>query len=112
MGKQVDNIVFDHVYDDNIIDSCITLDFNTQRKYVDEFEVPYKYTVLYSTRKNEIIPDSIEVSDIRELYKNIDKEDCLPDIGLLDYKDEDLGLNLKDVSLRELYKAVLDKELN
>lgn len=112
MGKQVDSIVFDHVYSKDILDSCVTLDFNTQRKYVDEFEVPYKYTVLYSIRKNEILPDNIEISDVNELYKNIDKDDCLPDVGLLDYKDDDLGLDLKDVTLRELYKAVLEKELN
>lgn len=112
MGKQVDSISFDHVYNDKILDSCITLDFNTQRKYVDEFEVPYRYTVLTSTRKNEKFPDSIEISDVKELYKNIDKEDCLPDVGLLDYKDDELGIDLKDVTLRELYKTILDEELN
>ena len=111
MGKQVDNIVFDHVYHDDILDSCITFDFNSEIHYTDEFEVPYKYTVLTSTRKNEIIPDNIEISDVHELYKVIDKEDCLPDVGLLDYKDDDLGIDLKDVTLRELYKAVLDKAL-
>ncbi len=112
MGKKIDNIVFDSVYDDKILDSCIILNFNNERHYTDEFEVPYKYTVLLNTRKKEIIPDSIEVSDINELYKNINKEDCLPDIGLLDYKDDNLGLDLKDVTLRELYKNVLEKVLN
>ncbi|WP_321994389.1 hypothetical protein [Clostridium butyricum] len=112
MGKQVDSIVFDHVYSDKILDSCITLDFNTQRKYVDEFEVPYKYTVLTSTRKNKELPDSVEISDVHELYKNIDKEDCLPDVGLLDYRDDELGIDLKNVTLREVYKIVLNKKLN
>lgn len=109
MGRKVDSITFDHVYNEKTLDSCITLDFNLERKYVDEFEVPYKYTVLYSLRENEIIPDNIEISDVEELYKVIDKEDCLPDVGLLDYKDNELNLDLKDVTLRKLYKEVLKK---
>lgn len=112
MGKQVDSIVFDHTLNENLLDSCITLNFNCERHYTDEFEVPYKYTVLTNTRKNQIIPDNIEISDVKELYKNIDKEDCLPDVGLLEYKDDELQLDLKDVTLKELYKAVLDKLFN
>lgn len=45
-------------------------------------------------------------------YEVIDNENCLPDIGKLDYKNKELGLDLKDVTLRELYKKVLDKVLN
>jgi hypothetical protein len=112
MGKQVDSVAFDHVYDENILDSCIIFNFNTERHYTDEFEVLYKYTVLTNTRKNETIPDSIEISDVRELKKVIDTKNCLPDVGLLDYKDEELGLDLKDVTLRELYKEVLNKVLD
>ena len=54
---------------------------------------------------------SIEILDLKKVYKNIDKEECLPDVGLLDYKDDELALDLKDVTLRELYKEVLKKVL-
>ena len=54
---------------------------------------------------------SIEILDLKKVYKNIDKEECLPDVGPLDYKDDELDLELKDVTLRELYKEVLKKVL-
>ncbi|ATD55028.1 hypothetical protein [Clostridium chauvoei] len=111
MGRQVDNITFDYVCDNKILDSCITLNFNTERHYTDEYEVPYKYTVLTNTRKNEVLPDNIEISNVKELFNNIEEKNCLPDVGLLDYKDEELGLNLKNITLRELYKEVLKKIL-
>lgn len=78
------------------------------------FEIPYKgYEVLLN--HNRLNPDeihSIEVNGADKLLDVIDNEDCLPDVGLLDYEDEELHINEKDVTLRELYKIVLNKVLN
>lgn len=109
MGKQINSITFDYSYDNKILDSCITLEFNTERHYTDEYEVPYQVEILMSTGKGMNIPDVIEIKGLKELYDVIEKEDCLPDIGLLDYEEEELGLNIKDVTLRELYKEVLKR---
>lgn len=113
MAKKIISLSIDESEIPNILESCIILNFNTERKYVDEFEVPYEYEfeVLTSTRENEIIPDVIEIKGLRRLYKVIDKEDCLPEIGSFDYENEELDLNLKNVTLRELYKEILNKVL-
>lgn len=107
MGKKVISLSIGE--EDNLIESCVMLNLSNEIAYVDEFEVPYQVEVLMSTRENESIPDVIEIRGLRQLYEVIDKEDCLPDVGLLDYKDEEVGLDLKNVTLRELYKVVLDK---
>ena len=111
MGKKIISLSIDKSDIENILESCIILDSNMEIVYVDEFEVPYQVEVLMSTREGMTIPDVIEIEGLSQLYDVIDKEDCLPDVGLLDYKEEELGLNLKDVTLRELYKEVLKKVL-
>ncbi|MEG2412576.1 MAG: hypothetical protein RSA29_17135 [Clostridium sp.] len=113
MGKEIISLSIDESDIENVLESCIILDYNNETAYVDEFEVPYEYEfeVLTSTRKNKIVPDVIEIKGLNGLYKVIDKEDCLPDVGLLDYENKELGLNLTNVTLRELYKAILNKVL-
>lgn len=111
MGKKVISLSVDKSDIENILESCIILDFNNEITYVDEFEVPYQVEILMSTRKGMNIPDVIEIKGLKQLYDVIDKEDCLPDVGLLDYEEKELGLNLKDVTLRKLYKEVLKKVL-
>lgn len=111
MGKKVISLSIDESDIEGILESCIILESNDEIAYVDEYEVPYQVEILISTRKGMIIPDVIEIKGLRQLYDVIDKEDCLPDVGLLDYEEEELGLNLKDVTLRELYKEVLNKVL-
>lgn len=111
MGKKVISLSVGESDIESILESCIILDSNDEIAYVDEYEVPYQVEVLMSTREGMTIPDMIEIKGLSQLYDVIDKEDCLPDVGLLDYKEEELGLNLKDVTLRELYKEVLNKVL-
>lgn len=111
MGKKVISLSIDESDIESILESCIILESNDEIAYVDEFEVPYQVEVFMSTRKGMIIPDVIEIKGLRQLYDVIDKVDCLPDVGLLDYEEKELGLSLKDVTLRELYKEVLKKVL-
>lgn len=111
MGKKVISLSIDESDIEGILESCIILESNDEIAYVDEYEVPYQVEVLMSTREGMTIPDMIEIKGLSQLYDVIDKEDCLPDVGLLDYKEEELGLNLKNVTLRELYKEVLKKVL-
>lgn len=109
MGKKVISLSVDK--EDNILESCIILNISEEIAYVDEFEVPYQVEILTSTRETESIPDVIEIKGLKQLYDVIDNEDCLPDVGLLDFEDKELGLTLRDVTLRELYKEVLKKVL-
>lgn len=109
MGREIVSLSIDK--DDDILESCIILDCNNEISYTDEYEVPYQVEILISTRENESIPDVIEIKGLEQLYEVIENEDCLPDVGLLNYKDERLSLDLKDVTLRELYKEVLNKVL-
>lgn len=111
MGKKVVSLSIDNSDLENILESCIILESNKETAYVDEYEVPYQVEILVSTRKGMNIPDIIEIKGLRQLYGVIDKEDCLPDVGLLDYEENELGLNLKDVTLRQLYREVLNKVL-
>lgn len=109
MGKKVISLSVDK--EDNILESCIILNISEEIAYVDEFEVSYQVEILTSTRETESIPDVIEIKGLKQLYDVIDNEDCLPDVGLLDFQDRELGLTLRDVTLRELYKEVLKKVL-
>lgn len=109
MGNKVISLSVDK--DDDILESCIILNINEEIAYVDEFEVPYQVEILTSTRENQSIPDVIEIKGLKQLYDVINNEDCLPNVGLLDFEDKELGLTLRDVTLRELYKAVLKKIL-
>lgn len=111
MGKKVISLSVGESDIENILESCIILNYSKEIAYVDEFEVPYQVEILTSTRKGESIPDVIEIRGLKQLYEVIDKEDCLPDVGLLDYEEKELGLNLKNVTLRELYKEVLNRVL-
>jgi len=95
---------------DEIISKCC-LNSNNDNLLTDGYEAHgYEILLHYIGETDEVA--SVEILDIKKVYKNINKEECLPDIGLLDYKDEGLGVDLKDVTLRELYKNVLDKVLN
>lgn len=111
MGKKVISLSMGESDIEGVLESCIILDCSKEIAYVDEFEVPYNFEVFLSTRNNCNIPDVIEIKGLQQLQKVIDEEDCLPDVGLLDYSDDELGINLKDVTLKELYKEVLNKVL-
>ncbi|WP_373898779.1 hypothetical protein ACER0A_005050 [Haloimpatiens sp. FM7315] len=111
MGKKVISLSVDESDIEGIMESCIILNYSDDIAYTDEYEVPYQVEILMSSRKGMNIPDVIEIKGLKQLYEVIDKKDCLPDVGLLDYEEEELGLNLKDVTLRELYKEVLQKVL-
>lgn len=111
MGKKVVSLSIDESDIEGILESCIILESNDEIAYVDEYEVPYQVEILMSNREGMSIPDVIEIKGLKQLYDVIDNEDCLPDVGLLDYEEKKLGLNLKDVTLRELYKEVLKKVL-
>lgn len=111
MGKKVVSLSVTESDAKGVLESCIILDFNKEIAYVDELDIPYNYEVLTSTRKDCSIPDVIEIKGLHQLQKAIDENDCLPDVGLLDYKDDELDIDLKDVTLRELYKEVLNKIL-
>lgn len=111
MGKKVVSLSVDESDISNVLESCIVLDYNNETAYVDEFEVPYQVEILTSTRDGMDIPDVVEIRGLKQLNEVIDNEDCLPDVGLLDYEEKELGLNFKDVTLRELYKEVLKKVL-
>ena len=111
MGKKVISLSIDESDIEGILESCIILESNDEIAYVDEYEVPYQVEILMSTRKGMNIPDVIEIKGLNQLYDVIDREDCLPDIGLLDYEEKELGINLKSLTLRELYKEVLKKVL-
>lgn len=111
MAKRIIDLSIGECDIPDILESVIILDGNSEIKYVDEYEVPYEYEyeVFTSTRENESIPDVIEIKGLKGLNKVINNDDCLPDIGLLDYKDEELNLDLKGVTLRELYKEIFKK---
>ncbi|EPY2275254.1 hypothetical protein ACXAUS_004189 [Clostridium sporogenes] len=113
MGKKVKSLSVGESYIEGVLESCIIIDCDKSRRYVDEFEIPdeYEFEVFTSTKENTTIPDIIEINGLQGLSKVIDNEDCLPDVGLLDYEEKELGLNLKNVTLRELYKQVLKKVL-
>ncbi|MBE6071051.1 MAG: hypothetical protein E7208_03720 [Clostridium butyricum] len=109
MAKIVESLSLVEMNDEIISKCCLSS--NNDNLLTDGYETPeYEILLHYIGETDEIA--SVEILDLKKVYKNIDKEDCLPDIGLLDYKDEDLGLNLKDVTLRELYKNVLERVLN
>ncbi len=109
MAKVVESLSLNELDDEIISKCCLRSDCDNLE--TDAYETPeYEVLLHYVGASNELA--SIEILDLKKVYKNIDKEDCLPDIGLLNYKDDDLGLDLKDVTLRELYKNVLDKALN
>lgn len=112
MAKEVVSLSVDKSEIPGVLESCIILNSSKERAYVDEFEIPYDFEVFTSTRKKEKLPDVIEIKGLKQLNEVIDKDDCLPDVGLLDYRDDELNLDLKDVTLRQLYKEVLKKVLN
>lgn len=111
MGKRVISLSIGESDIEGILESCIILDHSKEIAYVDEFEVPYNFEVLLSTRNNCNIPDVIEIKGLQQLQEVIEEKDCLPDVGLLDYSDDELGVSLKDVTLKELYKEILNKAL-
>jgi hypothetical protein len=94
-------------YGDNILSSMVSFDTGFVNKHflVSEFENPYQHEVELTTADGEKKPENVEVIGLVQLAKAIDKKDCLPDIGLLDYKDE--FIDVHDVTLQELYKEVL-----
>lgn len=109
MGQKIIGIALQN--DIGIFESTCLIKYDDVEIVTDEFETPYDYEVLMNMDEDNNSIQSIEINGVDRLFKVIDKEDCLPDIGLLNYKDDGLGLDLKDVTLRELYKNVLDKVL-
>lgn len=109
MGKRVISVSADNTF--GYLELACLLKFNQLDSETDEFETPYNYGVLITkeVKSNDI--KCIEIQDAEELLKVIDKKDCLPDVGLLDYEDNELNLNLKDVTLKELLKEILNKIL-
>lgn len=94
------------------IEATCAIEYEGKNIVTDEFITPYNYQVVIDIDEDTEIIQSVGVDGADRLFSVIDKEDCLPDVGLLDYKDDDLKLDLKDVTLRELYKNVLNKVLN
>lgn len=109
MGQKVIAVSLEN--DIGILESACLIRYDDVDIITDEFETPYDYEVLLNVDEKNNMVQSVEVNGADRLFNVIDKEDCLPNIGLLDYKDEDLKLDLKNVTLRELYKEVLRKVL-
>ena len=93
---------------DEIISKCCFLN-NCDNLITDGYETSEYEVLLHYVGETDNLA-SIEILDVKKVYENIDREDCLPDVGLLDYKDDELALDLREVTLRELYKEVLSKE--
>ncbi|MGL4913129.1 MAG: hypothetical protein ACRC3Y_11950 [Romboutsia sp.] len=87
-----------------------TFMFNTNRAFVDEVEIPskYKYEILECREERTDNLKALIVIYAEELSKVIDNEDSVPEIGLVSYKDD--ILDLKDVSIREVFKKILEME--
>lgn len=110
MAKEIVGISFDSSQG-YLIMTCSFI-INTNRAFVDEIDIPknYKYEILEC---REAITDNLKtiiVNYAEELFKVIDNEDSVPDIGPVNYKYD--TLDLKNVSLREVFKKVLELELN
>lgn len=101
MGKKIDSIAIEKI-SDSIVSVC-NLKYEKVHLVTDEFEVPYDYTVLMHYKDGTDELHGIEILDFEYLVPVIDKEDSLPDIGLLDYKE------YKDKTLREIYKILIDE---
>lgn len=112
MAKEVVSLSINESEIPGVLESSIIFNISKERAYTDEVEVPYDFEILTSTREKEKFPDVIEIKGLKQLKEVIDQADCLPDVGLLNYKDDELKLDLKDVTLRQLYKEVLKKVLN
>lgn len=91
------------------IASNCNLKVEITKHLTDEYEHPYGHTVLLNYKEGSKELHSVEIIDVQELIRVLDKEDCLPDVGLLNYEDEELGLDLRNKTLREVYKAVFEK---
>ncbi|WP_194190810.1 hypothetical protein [Clostridium chrysemydis] len=109
MGKQI----FGFSVEDSVGYIEATCIIERKPNVLDEFVTPYEgFEVLIDVdEETEENIYAVAVNGADKLLKVIDKEDCLPDVGLLDYENNDLKLNLKDVTLRQLYKEVLIKVL-
>lgn len=108
MAKVVESLSLSKLDDEIISKCCLRSDCDNLE--TDAYEtLEYEILLHYVGESDELA--SIEILDLKKVYANIDKEDCLPNVGLLNYKDEELNLDLKDVTLRELYKEVLKKVL-
>lgn len=111
MGKQVISLSINKGDIEDILESSVILHFSNEIAYTEEYEVPYQVEILTSTRKGMSIPDVIEIRGLKQLNDVISNTDCLPDVGLLDYENEEMNLSLKNVTLRELYQQILKKVL-
>jgi hypothetical protein len=96
MGKPINYIVID-----GNVSNC-HLNNVYKGLETDGYEAPYGYDVLmhYNGSSNELC--CIEILDLDLVAKVIDNDDCLPDVGLLDYGD------MKDRTLREIYKSLIE----
>lgn len=105
MGKRISNLTIEK--DGDITSSTIIVSYDKKGFVFDDYETNYNYDVLVGYDSNDDI-QCVEINNLNELSKVIDNEDCLPDIGLLDYTDDDLKLDFKDLSLRQLYNEILN----
>lgn len=54
-------------------------------------------------------PASLIIDPLEQMLERIDEPDCLPDLPVLySYRDEKLGVDIKDATLREVIKAVYE----
>jgi len=109
MGQKIIGVSLQN--DIGIFESTCLIKYDDVDIVTDEFETPYDYEVLLNLDEANNSIQSIEINGADRLLKVIDNEDCLPNVGLLDYKDDELNLDLKEVTLRELYKEVLNRVL-
>lgn len=110
MAKEIIDISFDN----SLGYLVMTCDFiiNTNRAFVDEIEIPekYKYEILECREAKTDNLKTIIVNYADELFKAITNADSVPDIGLVNYKDN--KINLENVTLREVLEKVLSSELS
>ncbi|MBS4536817.1 hypothetical protein GOQ29_14445 [Clostridium sp. D2Q-14] len=109
MGKEIISLSIDNSDIEDILESCMILGYGDEIAYTEEYEVPYQVEILMSTRKGMSVPDVIEIRGLKQLKDVIDEEDSLPDFGLFDYTNEELDLDLKDKTIREIYKEIFEK---
>lgn len=109
MAKVVKSISLTELNNEIMSKCCLKCDCDNL--LADAYETSeYEILLHYVGESDELA--IVEILDLKKVYRNIDNKDCLPDVGLLDYKDNELNLDLKDVTLRELYKEVLNKIFN
>jgi hypothetical protein len=104
MGKDIKKILISK-YDEHITFHFL-MEYKGGETETDEFDHPYKYEVLYNVDENTEEIESLTITGVENLIEVMDKDDCLPDIGLINCKDEELNIDIKNVTLKELLKEI------